>query len=60
MPFDDLSVETAVSINSGLKRKRKQIDLPDLFIAATAIANDLPLTLNRKQFNRIDTLKLID
>ena len=61
MPFDDLSVETAVSINSDLKRKRKQIDLADLFIAATAITNDLPLvTLNRKHFDRIGTLKLID
>jgi predicted nucleic acid-binding protein len=61
MPFDDLSVETAVNINSALKRKRKQIDLADLFIAATAIANDLPfVTLNRKHFDRIDTLKLID
>ena len=49
MPFDELSVDTAVSINSALKRKRKQIDLADLFIAATAVANDLPLmTLNRK------------
>ncbi|MGZ3860297.1 MAG: type II toxin-antitoxin system VapC family toxin [Flavisolibacter sp.] len=60
-PFDETTVDTAVSINSALKRKRKQIDIADLFIAATALSNDLPLaTLNRKHFERIDALKLID
>ena len=61
MSLDELSVDTAVTINSALKRKRKQIDLADLFIAATAVAHNLSLvTLNRKHFERIDTLKLID
>jgi tRNA(fMet)-specific endonuclease VapC len=61
MPLDELSVDTAVTLNSALKRKRKQIDLADLFIAATAVAYNLPLvTLNRKHFDRIDALKLID
>lgn len=61
LPFDDVSVDTAVTINYTLKKKRKQIDLADLFIAATAIVNNLPLaTLNRKHFDRIDTLQLID
>src|SRR5438105_3029578 len=53
IPLDEKSVDTAVTINSALKRKRKQIDLADLFIAATAAAYDLPLaTLNRKHFDR--------
>lgn len=61
VPLDELSVDTAVNINSVLKKKRKQIDLADLFIAATAVAHNLPLaTLNRKHFDRIDTLQLID
>ncbi len=61
MPLDELSVDTAVTINGTLKRKRKLIDMADLFIAATAVAHNLPLvTLNRKHFDRIDTLKLID
>lgn len=61
MPLDELSVDIAVTIISALKRKRKQIDLADLFIAATAVAHNLPLvTLNRKHFDRIDTLKMID
>ena len=61
MPLDELSVDTAVVINSALKKKRKQLDLADLFIAATAIAYNLPfVTLNKKHFDRIDTLQLID
>lgn len=61
MPLDERAVDTAVKTNSILKKKRKQIDLADLFIAATAISHGLPLaTLNRKHFERIDTLKLID
>lgn len=61
LPLDEISVDTAVLLNSALKRKRKQIDLADLFIAATAIANNFSLaTLNRKHFERIDSLQLID
>ena len=60
LPFDKIASRVAVNINADLKRKRKQIDIPDLFIAATAIANNLPLaTINRKHFDRIDTLNLI-
>ncbi|MBS1759378.1 MAG: type II toxin-antitoxin system VapC family toxin [Bacteroidetes bacterium] len=61
MPFDEISVDTAVIINYTLKNKRKQIDLADLFIAATAVAYNLPFaTLNKKHFDRIGTLQLID
>lgn len=60
LAFDDASVDVAVAINSSLKKKRKQIALADLFIAATAINNDLPLaTLNRKHFERIDALEVV-
>ena len=49
IPLDEISVDTAVTINNILKRKRKQIDLADLFIAATAVAHNLSLaTLNKK------------
>jgi tRNA(fMet)-specific endonuclease VapC len=52
--------QTAVDINNELKRKRKQIDMADLFIAATAIANHLPFaTLNKKHFERIDGLNIL-
>ena len=61
IPLDEVAVDTAVMMNSSLKMKRKQIDLADLFIGATAVAHRLSLaTLNRKHFDRIDTLNLID
>ena len=48
IPFDERSVDKAVMINRTLRRKRKQIDLAGLFIAATAIANGLAFaTLNK-------------
>ena len=58
--FDESCVDTAVQINAVLKQKRKQIDLADLFIAATAIASNLPIaTLNKKHFDRIDGLSIV-
>ena len=61
IPLDELSIDTAVIINGILKKKRKQIDLADLLIAATAVANDFPLaTLNKKHFTRIEELKVLD
>lgn len=61
VPVDEASVDTAVAINSSLKKKRKQIDLADLFIAATAITHNLSfVTLNRRHFDRIDALRIIE
>ena len=61
IPFDEMTVDTAVIINSALKKKRKQLDLADLFIAATAVAHGLPFaTLNTKHFERIDTLNIVE
>lgn len=61
IPFDESSVDKAVEINSMLKRKRKQIDLADLFIAATAMNYNLPIaTLNKKHFERIEGLTLVE
>lgn len=60
LPFDSKAARIAVSIHQQLKRLRKTIDKPDLFIAATAIANNLTLdTLNRKHFDRIEQLSLL-
>ena len=59
--FDESAVDKAVEINSKLKRKRKQMDLADLFIAATALSNDLTFaTLNRKHFDRVDDLIILE
>ncbi len=61
LPLDEITMDKAVEINAGLKRKRKQIDLADLFIAATALIHDLPFaTLNRKHFERIDELVILE
>ncbi|MFZ6025365.1 MAG: type II toxin-antitoxin system VapC family toxin [Bacteroidota bacterium] len=61
LPFDKDVVKQAVLINRQLKQKRKQIDLADLFIAATAIANNLSFaTLNRKHFERIERLHIVE
>jgi len=61
LPFDQAVAQTAVDINNALKRKRKQIGMADLFIAATAVSNSLPLaTLNTKHFDRIDGLAIIE
>lgn len=61
IPFEENCVDIAVVINADLKRKRKQIDLADLFIAATAISHNLMFaTLNRKHFDRIDELLIVE
>jgi tRNA(fMet)-specific endonuclease VapC len=61
LSFDEAVSQAAVDINNSLKSKRKQIGMADLFIAATAIANNMPLvTLNKKHFDRIDGLTLLD
>lgn len=61
IPFDETTANVAVSINETLKRKRKQIDIADLFIAATAVSQNLSFaTLNRKHFERIDDLRIVE
>lgn len=61
LPFDKDVVKVAVIINNQLKQKRKQNNIADLFIAATAIFGNLPFaTLNRKHFDRIERLNIIE
>jgi tRNA(fMet)-specific endonuclease VapC len=58
--FDQDAVKASIEINSKLKFKSKQIAIADLFIAATAISNNLPFaTLNKKHFDRIDDLLIV-
>lgn len=57
--FDSECVEKAVEIYQTLKSNNQLIPLPDIFIAATAIAQNVQLaTLNRKHFERINNLQL--
>jgi predicted nucleic acid-binding protein len=61
IPFDESCVDTALRLNSSLKKKRKQIDIADLFIAATAVNFNLPIaTLNKKHFERIDEMTIVE
>jgi tRNA(fMet)-specific endonuclease VapC len=58
--FDKKAARVAVEINKELKKKRKQIDKADLFIAATAVSRKLPLaTLNINHFERIQALQIL-
>ncbi len=60
-PFNENCVDTAIQLQHSLKRKRKQLDIADLFIAATTITYNLPVaTLNKKHFDRVDNLTMID
>ena len=59
--LDQAAVKEAVNINNQLKTKRKQIDLANLFIAAIAVSNNLPVaTLNKKHFTRGESLLLVE
>lgn len=61
LSFNQNAAQIAVNINNELKKKRRQIEMADLFIAATAIAYDLPIaTLNKKHFERIVGLYIIE
>ncbi len=60
LDFDSKAARQAAEITARLKTKRKSIDKPDLFIAATAVVNGLPFdTLNLKHFAHIDNLLLM-
>lgn len=58
--FDSRAARKATEIVQQLKIKRKSIDKPDLFIAATAVVHGVSLdTLNKKHFIDIDSLDLL-
>ena len=60
LDFDSKAARQAAEIVAGLKAKRKSVDKPDLFIAATAVVHGLTLdTLNIKHFTDVDSLDLL-
>ena len=60
LDFDSNAARQAAKVVVQLKIKRKTIDKPDLFIAATAVVNSLTLdTLNIKHFEHIESLSLL-
>jgi tRNA(fMet)-specific endonuclease VapC len=60
LDFDSKAARQAAATTEQLKAKRKTIDKPDLFIAATAIVHELYFdTLNIKHFTHIDKLLML-
>ena len=60
LDFDSKAARQAAAITEQLKSRRKNIDKPDLFIAATAVAHGLNFdTLNIKHFIHIDKLLML-
>ena len=60
IPYSSVVNKQAIKIDRQLKAISKQIDTPDLMIAASAMVNGLKLaTLNPKHFERIDGLEVI-
>jgi len=60
LAFDDVTIDFARKIYRQLKHENKLIDTSDILIAATAMANDLPLaTLNQNHFERIRGLQMV-
>jgi predicted nucleic acid-binding protein len=60
LDFDSKAARQAANIVQQLKKKRKSIDKPDLFIAATAVTHNLVLdTANTKHFEFIEALELL-
>lgn len=58
--FDDDAARIASTIYRSLKSQSSLIEIADILIAATALANNLPLaTLNIRHFQRIHGLTLI-
>lgn len=61
MPLRSQEVRRAADMQAALKRRRKQLALPDLFIAATALEAGLPLaTLNRRHFEPLPGIRLFE
>ena len=61
LPFGEEVVSKSAAFYRTLKKENRLIDHFDILIAGTAIVHDLPLaTLNRKHFERIEGLMLVD
>ncbi len=57
LPFTSKVADAAATIFQDLRRENRLIEMRDIFIAATALAYDLPLlTLNVDHFRRIERL----
>ncbi|MEB2341212.1 MAG: type II toxin-antitoxin system VapC family toxin [Flavobacteriia bacterium] len=59
LPLTSREVRLAATLQANLKRRRIQVAMPDLLIAATAMEAGLPVaTLNKKHFEALPGIKL--
>lgn len=60
LPFDKTANDSAIAITKQLKAINQLIEVPDILIGATALANHHKIaTLNKKHFERIRGLEII-
>jgi tRNA(fMet)-specific endonuclease VapC len=60
LAFNQSVAQKAAEIYHQLRKTNRMIEFRDIFIAATAIVNELPLkTLNTKHFVRIPNLQIV-
>jgi len=60
LPFDKTCSDSAIKIYFDLLKKNTMVDLADILIGATAIANEISIaTLNIKHFERIPNLNFV-
>jgi len=59
LPFDAKAALKSVDIELTLRKKGKPIGKMDLFIAATCIANDLPLITSDRDFKNVEGLRVL-
>jgi tRNA(fMet)-specific endonuclease VapC len=60
LAFTDAVAQKAAEIYHQLRRSNQMIEFRDIFIAATALVNELPIvTLNKKHFKRVDGLQIL-
>jgi tRNA(fMet)-specific endonuclease VapC len=61
LPFSSDISQEAAHIYKYLKQNNLLIEIRDIFIAATAVVNNMPLvTVNKKHFYRINQLQLLE
>lgn len=60
LPFDSTCAARACGIYTNLKSRNQLVEIPDIFIAATALVYGMPLaTCNKNHFKRIAGIELL-
>ena len=60
LPFNKAANDAAIAVTKQLKTTNQLIEVPDIFIGATALSNNLKIaTLNKKHFERIPGLVIV-